>query len=108
MAYLRKHNQTLEKEKTQLHTFKNQVDEEIERLLRNQSSYCYLTMDDINQFQMELPEQDLVVVNAPYETDIEVHHNNNKNKSNYPYPTANNRKRNKSSEKVILRTHIII
>ena len=75
LAYLRNHNQTLENEKNHLNIFKNQIDREIERVIKNNSSYCYLTLDDIDRFEviMAAQQEALVVVNAPYDTDIEVH-----------------------------------
>ncbi|KAI9257580.1 E2F/DP family winged-helix DNA-binding domain-containing protein [Helicostylum pulchrum] len=77
LAFLKKHNQSLEKEQNQLNSFKQQVDDEIERVLKNHSSYCYLTLDDIAQFEviMAAQQESLVVVNAPYDTDIETSNN---------------------------------
>jgi predicted RNA-binding protein with EMAP domain len=75
LAYLKSHNQTLENEKNHLNIFKNQIDQEIERVIKNNSSYCYLTLDDIDRFEVMMAAQQeaLVVVNAPYDTDIEVY-----------------------------------
>lgn len=75
LAYLRNHNQTLENEQHHLNIFKQQIDQEIERVIKNNASYCYLTMDDIDRFEviMAAQQEALVVVNAPYDTDIEVH-----------------------------------
>ncbi|KAG2206852.1 hypothetical protein INT47_007609 [Mucor saturninus] len=103
LAYLKKHNQTLEKEKEQLSQFKQQVDDEIERVLKNHSSYCYLTLDDIAQFEvvMAAQQESLVVVNAPYDTEIEVHNNTSHDSSSssiYPYPSMT--KKTSKSEKV--------
>lgn len=75
LAYLRNHNQSLENEQNHLNIFKQQIDQEIERVIKNNASYCYLTLDDIDRFEviMAAQQEALVVVNAPYDTDIEVH-----------------------------------
>jgi len=75
LAFLKSHNQTLENEQNHLNIFKQQIDQEIEKVIKNNSSYCYLTLDDIDKFEviMAAQQEALVVVNAPYDTDIEVH-----------------------------------
>jgi hypothetical protein len=94
LAYLKKHNQSLENEHQQLLAFKQQVDHEIERVIQTNNSYCYLTLDDIARFEiiMAAQQEALVVVNAPYDTDIEVHQQTNDTpysppKVNYYYAT---------------------
>jgi hypothetical protein len=52
------------------------VDQEIERVLKSKSSHCYMTLDDLAQFEVMLAAQQeaFVVLNAPLDdTDIEVH-----------------------------------
>ncbi|KAI8350154.1 E2F/DP family winged-helix DNA-binding domain-containing protein [Blakeslea trispora] len=90
LELLKSYNQTLENEQKQLHLFKQQVDQEIESMIKSNSPYCYLTLDDIAKFEviMAAQQEALVVVNAPYDTDIEVHHNHHPQNSHYsPYPT---------------------
>ncbi|KAI8637374.1 E2F/DP family winged-helix DNA-binding domain-containing protein [Parasitella parasitica] len=87
LANLKNHNQMLENEKTHLDIFKRQIDQEIEKVIKDNQSYCYLTLDDIEKFEviMAAQQEALVVVNAPYDTDIEVHQVKNitsKKKSN--------------------------
>lgn len=80
------------------------MDEEIERVMKTHSTYCYLTLDDIAQFEviMAAQQESLVVVNAPYDTEIEVHNNNTSHDSSsssiYPYPSMT--KKTGKSEKV--------
>ncbi|OBZ89615.1 Transcription factor E2FC [Choanephora cucurbitarum] len=94
LELLKSYNQTLENEQRQLSTFKQQIDQEIESMIKTNSPYCYLTLDDIAKFEviMAAQQEALVVVNAPYDTDIEVHHHHHHHQpqqnSHYsPYPT---------------------
>ncbi|KAI8364460.1 E2F/DP family winged-helix DNA-binding domain-containing protein [Choanephora cucurbitarum] len=94
LELLKSYNQTLENEQKQLNTFKQQIDQEIESMIKTNSPYCYLTLDDIAKFEviMAAQQEALVVVNAPYDTDIEVHHHHHHHQpqqnSHYsPYPT---------------------
>ncbi|CEP14173.1 hypothetical protein [Parasitella parasitica] len=75
LASLKNHNQMLEDEKTHLDMFKRQIDQEVEKVIKDNQSYCYLTLDDLEKFEviMAAQQEALVVVNAPYNTDIEVH-----------------------------------
>ncbi|KAI8880482.1 hypothetical protein K501DRAFT_254942 [Backusella circina FSU 941] len=76
LAYLRNHNQSLEKEHQKLKGFQHQVDQEIERVLKSKTSHCYMTLDDLAQFEVMLAAQQeaFVVLNAPLDdTYIEVH-----------------------------------
>lgn len=117
LAHLKKNNQSLEKEKIQLNNFKNQINEEIDRVLKHQSSYCYLTMDDINQFRIMMDsrhdeeEQDLLLVNAPCDSNIEIVHQSTPPSSStsslyHPYHNSKQTKKSKSSEKVIKHTQL--
>lgn len=105
----------MEKEKIQLNNFKNQINEEIDRVLKHQSSYCYLTMEDINQFRIMMnsrhdeEEQDLLLVNAPCDSNIEIVHQSTPPSSStsslyHPYHNSKQTKKKKSSEKVIIHT----
>lgn len=104
---MKKNNQSLEREKIQLTNFKNQINEEIDRVLKHQSSYCYLTLEDINQFQIMMDsrhgEEELLLVNAPSDSNIEVVHQSTPSSSSsssyHPYNSKQTRKK-KSSEKV--------
>ncbi|KAI8049432.1 E2F/DP family winged-helix DNA-binding domain-containing protein [Gilbertella persicaria] len=90
LEFLRNYNQTLENEQKQLDSFKQQIDQEIENVIKNNASYCYLTLDDIARFEviMAAQQEALVVVNAPYDTDIEVHHHHQPQDDHYsPYPS---------------------
>lgn len=53
---------------------KQQVDHEIERVLKRHKTHCYLTLDDLARFEvMSATQQEVfVLVNAPYNTDINV------------------------------------
>ncbi|KAI7904448.1 E2F/DP family winged-helix DNA-binding domain-containing protein [Cokeromyces recurvatus] len=74
LAFLKNENASLEERYRRLRQFKQQVDEETERIIKNNASYCYLTLEDIAGFEVMTKEQEsLVVVNAPYNTDIELH-----------------------------------
>ncbi|CEI97746.1 hypothetical protein RMCBS344292_11873 [Rhizopus microsporus] len=74
---LKNQNQSLEKEYKQLNDIKQQVDLDIERVLMSNGSDCYLTLDDLTRFELmiDAERESFVVVNAPYDTDIEVHTN---------------------------------
>ncbi|KAI9485240.1 MAG: E2F/DP family winged-helix DNA-binding domain-containing protein [Benjaminiella poitrasii] len=78
LTSLKTYNQSLEDKQRQLNQFKQQVDEEIENVIKNHASYCYLTLDDIARFEVvtAAQQESLVVVNAPYNTDIELHQTN--------------------------------
>ncbi|CAO3610828.1 unnamed protein product [Mucor hiemalis] len=107
LAHLKKNNQSLEREKIQLTNFKNQINEEIDRVLKHQSSYCYLTLEDINQFQIMMDsrhgEEELLLVNAPSDSNIEVVHQSTPSSSSsssyHPYNSKQTKKK-KSSEKI--------
>ncbi|KAI9490968.1 E2F/DP family winged-helix DNA-binding domain-containing protein [Zychaea mexicana] len=75
LTLLKRHNGTLEREYEHLNDMKQQVDREIERILKRHKGHCYLTLDDLARFEAMLHAQQevLVVVNAPYDTDITVH-----------------------------------
>lgn len=75
LEMLRSHNSSLEKEHERLCEMKQQVDHEIERVLKRHMNHCYLTLDDLARFEAMLgaTKEVLVVVNAPYDTDITVH-----------------------------------
>lgn len=51
--------------------FKQQTDIKIESALKKNVNHCYLTLDDIDRAARK--ESSLVVVNAPYNTNIKVH-----------------------------------
>ncbi|EPB88989.1 hypothetical protein HMPREF1544_04250 [Mucor circinelloides 1006PhL] len=97
LAFLKSHNQTLENEQNHLNIFKQQIDQEIEKVIKNNSSYCYLTLDDIDKFEviMAAQQEALVVVNAPYDTDIEVHQVRN--------TTPTKKKSNNTTTKCLIR-----
>ncbi|KAI8992660.1 E2F/DP family winged-helix DNA-binding domain-containing protein [Pilobolus umbonatus] len=88
LALLRKDNMILENEQMKANSFKQQIDHEIEQVLNHHSSHCYLTLDDLAQFEVMMAAQQeaLVVVNAPYDTHIEVHHRSDNTRNSYhPY-----------------------
>ncbi|KAJ8658513.1 hypothetical protein O0I10_005866 [Lichtheimia ornata] len=72
LAYLRTHNVSLEKEHERLADTKRRVDHEIEQMFKRNRQHCYLTLDDLARYQSKLRQDVLVVVNAPYDTQITV------------------------------------
>lgn len=75
LAMLKNSNSMMEKKQRQLNDLAQQMDHEIERVLKRHKNHCYLTLDDLTRFEVMLAAQQevLVVVNAPYDTDITVH-----------------------------------
>ncbi|ORZ01773.1 E2F/DP family winged-helix DNA-binding domain-domain-containing protein [Syncephalastrum racemosum] len=75
LAMLKNSNNMMEKKERQLNDLTQQMDHEIERVLKRHKTHCYLTLDDLARFEVMLAAQQevLVVVNAPYDTDITVH-----------------------------------
>ncbi|KAG2223855.1 hypothetical protein INT45_012728, partial [Circinella minor] len=75
LTLLKRNNGTLEQEFEHMNDTKQQVDREIERILKRHKNHCYLTLDDLARFETMLAakQEVLVVVNAPYDTDITVH-----------------------------------
>ncbi|KAJ8654522.1 hypothetical protein O0I10_009828 [Lichtheimia ornata] len=73
LSLLKRHNVSLEREHDRLHSIKQHVDHEIEGVLRRHKNHCYLTLEDLAQYQTKLAQEVLVIVNAPYNTDITVH-----------------------------------
>lgn len=57
-------------------------------MIKTHNSYCYLTLDDFAQFEvaMAAEQEALLIVNAPYDTDIEVHQQTNDHDAFTPYP----------------------
>ncbi|KAI9317948.1 E2F/DP family winged-helix DNA-binding domain-containing protein [Dichotomocladium elegans] len=74
LSMLRRHNVSLEQEHDRLSSIKSQVDDEIESMMKKHKQHCYLTFDELSRYQEKLAKQVLVVVNAPYNTEISVHH----------------------------------
>ncbi|KAL1932520.1 hypothetical protein VTP01DRAFT_8198 [Rhizomucor pusillus] len=74
LAMLRSHNMSLKRQYDHLNEMKQQVDHEIERVLKRHKTHCYLTLDDLARFEvMSATQQEVfVLVNAPYNTDINV------------------------------------
>lgn len=48
------------------------MDHEIEGVLKRHKDYCYLTLEELARYQTKLAQEVLVIVNAPYNTDITV------------------------------------
>ncbi|KAI8379193.1 E2F/DP family winged-helix DNA-binding domain-containing protein [Radiomyces spectabilis] len=109
LARLKSRNQTLQQERDQLLHTKQKIDQEVDDILKCHASHCYLTLQDLARFQdlttraqddnkQSMPNDDdddhaplLLVVNAPYNTDIVVQ------QEEVPsYPTS--RKRHNSYE----------
>lgn len=88
LADLRRTNQSLENEQIAMNNRKRQLDHDIELILDRNSSHCYLTLDDLAQFEVMMAAQQeaLVVVNAPHDTHIEVMQNDHNPRNAYhPY-----------------------
>ncbi|KAI7877746.1 hypothetical protein K492DRAFT_238987 [Lichtheimia hyalospora FSU 10163] len=73
LSLLKRHNVSLEREHDRLHSIKQHVDHEIEGVLKRHKDHCYLTLEDLARYQTKLAQEVLVIVNAPYNTDITVH-----------------------------------
>ena len=73
LSLLKRHNVSLEREHDRLHSIKQHVDHEIEGVLKRHKNHCYLTLEDLARYQTKLAQEVLVIVNAPYNTDITVH-----------------------------------
>lgn len=80
---MKKNNQTLREEKSQLEQFKQQTDTKIENIIKNNASNCYLTFDDIHQYRQQDNDDNLVVVNAPYNSHVKMHQKPKKVKLQY-------------------------
>ena len=95
LTLLKRNNGTLEQEFEHMNDTKQQVDCEIERILKRHKNHCYLTLDDLARFETMLAakQEVLVVVNAPYDTDITVHqppkhrHHSSPRMRAQPYPS---------------------
>ncbi|KAG1149497.1 hypothetical protein G6F37_007806 [Rhizopus arrhizus] len=81
LRLLKEQNQNLDKEYKRLNGTKQKLDQEIEKVLKSNDSDCYLTMKDFMKFEdkmmMNGDQESFVVVNAPYDTSIEIHKSDN-------------------------------
>lgn len=81
LRLLKEQNQNLDKEYKRLNGTKQKLDQEIEKVLKSNGSDCYLTMKDFMKFEdkmmMNGDQESFVVVNAPYDTSIEIHKSDN-------------------------------
>ncbi|KAG0734792.1 hypothetical protein G6F23_012073 [Rhizopus arrhizus] len=76
---LRKQNESLEKEYERLNEEKYKVDVDIEQALESNRSDCYITLNDLVRFDNTTRKEEqgsFVIVNAPYESAIELRAHN--------------------------------